>query len=201
MTPSEILALAAAESITIEARGSLVILTPPRAASPELRAALKEQKAAVLALLADGARSPPNGNGHYQPQADATEKEEDDPSTETPIRRRRNTLTLYARALRILLHRGSGLGEAELRVYLFILGQTAAWGKLSDSISYAQMRDGIRRRNGEVWSTGTGLATRTIINAVHSLAERKLITCTPNSDPKYGHVANIYTLILEGLPE
>jgi len=198
LTPSEILALAAAESITIEARGNLVVLTPPRRASPELRQALKEQKPAVLALLAAGARSPPNGNGQHLEDVEH-EKDEDAPTAKT--RRKRDTFTAPNVLRRELLHVDSGLGDAELRVYVFLVGQTMGWGKDADCVSLSQIRQGIRRRNGEVWSTGTGLAKRTIINALNSLVERELITCSKHNDPKRGHVANTYALILEDAPE
>lgn len=201
MTPSEILALAATESITLEAHGRLVVLTPPRRASPALREALREQKAEVLALLTDGGRSPPNGNGHHSYETES-ETDEDAPTPEKKNRRtRRNTFAAPDLLGRSLINVGSGLGDAELRVYVFLVFQTMGWGKESDCVSYAQIRDGIRRRNGEVWCTGTGLAERTIINAVRSLVKRKLITCTANNDPKHGHVANIYALILEHTPE
>lgn len=200
LTPSEVLALAAAESITVEARGDLVMLTPPRRASPALREALRQQKPAVLALLADGGRSPPNGNGDHSYDTES-ETEEDAPTPERPSRRRRNTFTAPNVLRRFLLHTESGLGNAELRVYLFLVGQTMGWGKETDSISYAQIREGIRRRNGEVWCTGTGLAERTVIRAVQALVDRKLITCSKHNDSIHGDVANIYTLILDDIPE
>jgi hypothetical protein len=201
LTPSEILALAAAESVAMEARGDLVLLTPPRRASPELRQALKEEKSAVLALLSEGGRSPPNGNGHHCYDSDR-EKDEDAPTPEKKARRTRRDTFLAPNLLRRkLLHVESGLGDAELRVYLFLVGQTLGFGKESDSVSHGQIRDGIRQRNGEVWCTGTGLATRTIIKALQSLAERKLITCSKHNDPQFGNVANTYVLILEDLPE
>jgi len=200
LTPSEILAMAAAESITIEARGNLVVLTPPRRASPELRQALQKQKPAVLALLAAGARSPPIGNGHRFEDVEH-EKDNDVPTPEKTRRTRRNTFAAPDLLRRYLLHMDSGLGDAELRVYVFLVGQTMGWGKETDGVSIAQIRDGIRRRNGEVWSTGTGQNTRTIKRAIRSLVERKLITCTTNSVPRHGNVANTYALILDDSPE
>jgi hypothetical protein len=201
LTPTDVLALAAAESITLDARGDLVIYTPPRRASPELRSAVRENKAAVLALLADGGRSPPNGNGHHSYEGER-EKEEDAPTPEKKTRRTTSDTFRAPNLLRRkLLHVDSGLGDAELRVYLFLVGQTLGFGKESDSVSHGQIRDGIRQRNGEVWCTGTGLATRTIINALRSLVERKLITCSKHNDPQFGTVANTYALILEDLPE
>jgi hypothetical protein len=195
------MALAAAESIMLEARGDLIIVTPSRRASPELRAALKDQKGEVLALLTDGGRSPPNGNGHHSEDVER-EKDEDAPTPEKPTRRTRlDTFRAPNLLRRKLLHVETGLGDAELRVYLFLVGQTLGFGKESDSVSLAQIRDGIRQRNGEVWSTGTGLAERTIINATRSLVKRKLISCTANNDPKHGHVANTYALILDVSPE
>ena len=200
LTPSEVLALAAAESIAVEARGTLVILTPPRQASPELRAALRENRASVLALLTEGGRSPPNGNGHLAYDSER-EKDEDAPTPEKKTRRTSRGMFRAPNLLRReLLHVDSGLGDAELRVYLFLVGQTLGFGKESDSVSHGQIRDGIRQRNGEVWCTGTGLATRTIINALRSLVERKLITCSKHNDPQLGNVANIYALVLEDSP-
>jgi len=198
---TEIVALAAAEGIELSRRGTLVILTPPRRASPALREAVQAHKAEVYALLGDGGRSPPNGNGHHSEDVEH-EKDEDAPTPEKTNRRtRRNTFAAPNLLGRSLIHVGSGLGDAELRVYVFLVFQTMGWGKDCDRVSHAQIRDGIRRRNGEVWSTGTGLATRTIINALHSLVERKLISCTPNNDPKFGHVANTYALILDDASE
>lgn len=201
LTATEIIALAAAEGIELSRRGTLVVLTPPRQASHALREVVKEHKATLYAFLAESGRSPPNGNGHAPPETNIGEKEEDDPNTEKPSRRRRNTFSAPNLLRDSLIHMESGLGDAELRVYIFLAGQTVGYGKEADSISHGQIRDGIRRRNGEIIRTGTGLATRTIVRALHSLVERKLITCTPNSDPKYGHVANTYALILEDAPE
>jgi hypothetical protein len=197
---TEVIALAAAEEIELSRRGTLVVLTPPRRASPALREAVQAHKAEIYALLADGGRSPPSGNGRHSEDVEH-EKDEDARTPEKTRRTRRHTFAAPDLLGRSLLHVGSGLGDAELRVYLFLVFQTMGWGKDCDRVSHAQIRDGIRRRNGEVWSTGTGLATRTIINALHSLVERKLISCTSNNDPKYGHVANTYALILEASPE
>lgn len=99
-----------------------------------------------------------------------------------------------------LLHKESGLGDAELRVYLFIVAQTMGCKKSEDAISLSQFRKGITKKNGEVWSRGTGLSTRAIIDAVRRLVDRDLIYCTPRTN-EHGHSANIYALRLEVTPE
>jgi predicted RNA-binding protein with EMAP domain len=101
---------------------------------------------------------------------------------------------------RELLHKRTGLGDAELRVYLFLVGQTMGWGDDTDDISLSQISRGIRRKSGEVWCTGTGLSARAIITAVRNLTARGLITVTNNLDVKKGKVANTYALCLKETP-
>jgi hypothetical protein len=61
------------------------------------------------------------------------------------------------------------LREGELRVLLFIVRQTAGWGKVRDTISIGQLMDGIGDREG------TGMEKRAVIRSYKSLEAKGLI--------------------------
>ena len=61
------------------------------------------------------------------------------------------------------------LREGELRVLLFIVRQTAGWGKVRDTISIGQLMDGIGDREG------TGMGRRAVIRSYTSLEAKGLV--------------------------
>ncbi len=61
------------------------------------------------------------------------------------------------------------LREGELRVLLFIVRQTAGWGKVRDTISIGQLMDGIGDREG------TGMGKRAVIRSYTSLEAKGLV--------------------------
>jgi len=61
------------------------------------------------------------------------------------------------------------LREGELRVLLFIVRQTAGWGKVRDAISISQLMDGIGDREG------TGMEKRAVIRSYTSLEAKGLV--------------------------
>jgi len=64
------------------------------------------------------------------------------------------------------------LSGSEQKVLDFILRRTLGWGKLVDSISLSQFKNGIKKKDGSWTERGTGLKKdETIINATKRLEE------------------------------
>lgn len=61
------------------------------------------------------------------------------------------------------------IGDAELRVYLYLLHRTIGYGKLSDAVFIEEISGGIKSRSGSVVDVGTGLKRSTVKRAVKSL--------------------------------
>lgn len=88
------------------------------------------------------------------------------------------------------------LTEAELRVLLYIVRRTFGWKKDSDTISLAQITDGIFRRDGERLDWGAGVAKSSAVRAVKGLAEKGIILATRNQSAERGFEATTYALRL-----
>jgi hypothetical protein len=78
-------------------------------------------------------------------------------------------LDFYLAMQFIIDHLAADLLEGELRVLLFITRQTSGWGKVRDTISIAQIMNGIKNRNG------TGMRKAAVIRSYKSLQNRGLI--------------------------
>ena len=67
------------------------------------------------------------------------------------------------------------LGNAELRVMLYIFRRLRGFNKVVDAISMEQFTGGIDRTHGPRLDCGTGLAPRHVRQAIADLAARELI--------------------------
>src|SRR5436305_14963330 len=67
------------------------------------------------------------------------------------------------------------LTEAELRVLLYIVRRTFGWKKDSDTISLAQITDGIVKRDGTRLDWGAGVAKSSAVRAVKGLEAKGVI--------------------------
>ena len=91
----------------------------------------------------------------------------------------------------ILMARLSG---AELKVLLYIVRRTFGFKKEADTISIAQMCNGIRRADGSVLDNGTGLSRQSVITAVKALEAMGVIAARRNSSSARGDEATTYSL-------
>ena len=67
------------------------------------------------------------------------------------------------------------LGEAELKVYLYIAHRTVDFNKEWDAVSIPQIMNGVRNRAGKMLDVGTGLSERAARAAIQSLRKLKLL--------------------------
>lgn len=67
------------------------------------------------------------------------------------------------------------LGEAELKVLMYIYRRTIGFGKNFDAISLEQFTDGIRRKDGSILDNGTGLSRPSVLKGIALLLEKELI--------------------------
>src|SRR5688572_1052422 len=72
------------------------------------------------------------------------------------------------------------LGEAELRVLLYIVRRTFGFKKAADTISLRQMVNGIVRRDGSVLDRGTGLTKSGVTKALRGLLAKGIISARQN---------------------
>lgn len=88
------------------------------------------------------------------------------------------------------------LGEAELRVMLYVFRRTRGFKKTSDAISLGQFINGIKRKSdGQQIDYGCGLTNRTtIMSALRSLSQRGLIVIHTVKNEDGGNAANVYSL-------
>ena len=93
------------------------------------------------------------------------------------------------------------LSGAELKVLLYIIRRTFGFKKSYDSIALSQMLNGITTRDGQVLDRGCGVKDKkTILQALRTLEERKMIVRGRQSDEKNGDLPTIYGLnIIAGL--
>ncbi|MCX6359209.1 MAG: replication protein [Armatimonadetes bacterium] len=74
------------------------------------------------------------------------------------------------------------LTGAEVKVVLYVARRTYGFGKASDRISLSQLAGGIRRRDGTVLDTGTGLSRSTVKAACSSLVKRGMLLKESNTN-------------------
>lgn len=86
------------------------------------------------------------------------------------------------------------LGEAELRVALYIFRRTFGFKKQSDAISLKQMVEGIVKRDGTRLDSGAGVARSAAVRAVKGLVARGIIEARRNQSRAKGDEPTTYTL-------
>jgi hypothetical protein len=91
------------------------------------------------------------------------------------------------------------LGNAELRVLLYIIRRTFGFKKERDSISLSQMVEGIVRKDGTRLDSGTGLKKAAVCKALSSLERQGIIYRTKQFDFAGGAVATSYQLHMKGV--
>src|SRR5438093_644262 len=72
------------------------------------------------------------------------------------------------------------LGEAEIRVLLYIFRRTFGFKKTSDDISLRQLVEGIRKRDGARLDHGAGVAKSAAVRAIKGLEARGIIVTQRN---------------------
>ncbi len=93
------------------------------------------------------------------------------------------------------------LGEAELKVLLYIVRRTLGFKKQRDMISLDQLVHGIRRTDGEQLDRGTGLSRSAVRRGITDLLARRLIIAYQNMDPYRGQTPTTYGLRWAGQGE
>jgi hypothetical protein len=86
------------------------------------------------------------------------------------------------------------LGDAELRVLLYVIRRTFGFKKDADSISVQQMVHGITTRDGRVLDQGTGLVASAVHRGVNGLEARGIIIAERREDPRRGSLPTVYRL-------
>jgi|SRR5579871_336738 len=95
----------------------------------------------------------------------------------------------------------SELSGAELKVVFYIARRTYGFRKLSDNISLSQICTGIKKRDGTVLDTGTGLSRSSVARAVKTLEEQGIILRKINlSQTSNEHEESTYSLNLDWHP-
>ena len=93
------------------------------------------------------------------------------------------------------------LGEAELKVLLYIVRRTLGFRKEADAISLTQFTGGIVARDGRVLDRGCGVMSRRhVIRALASLEDKGLIRATRGRNQSGGRAVTVYALWWEGGP-
>lgn len=87
------------------------------------------------------------------------------------------------------------LGEAELKVLLYIVRRTLGFFKRTDAISLSQLCDGIPDRD-----EGTGLARSSVKEALKGLKDKGLIQAIPQNSEESGHLPTLYSVLWDPLP-
>ncbi len=86
------------------------------------------------------------------------------------------------------------LNGGELKVLLYIIRRTFGFKKESDSISLAQLCEGIKTKTGKNLDYGTGLSLSAVKTAVKSLERRGLIVVDRVKEENGYNFVNIYSL-------
>src|SRR5579859_3605484 len=88
------------------------------------------------------------------------------------------------------------LSGAELKVLLYVIRRTFGFKRDADTISLAQITEGITTKDGRFLDRGTGLAKSTAVAAVKSLVDKSIITAKRNSSPDKGDQPTTYSINL-----
>ena len=90
------------------------------------------------------------------------------------------------------------LSGAEVKVMLYIFRRTLGFKRYADNISLNQLLTGIVKRDGTRLDHGTGLSKSTLLNAIKSLVEKKLIIVEQRQSDARGNEPTTYKLNLSG---
>ena len=86
------------------------------------------------------------------------------------------------------------LGEAELRVTLYIIRRTFGFKKQSDDVSISQLCKGIIKKDGTVLDEGTGLSKPAVTKAVKSLVKKGILISERRKSKERGDEPTTYSL-------
>jgi len=86
------------------------------------------------------------------------------------------------------------LGEAELKVLLYICRRTFGFKKGSDRISKSQLENGITKKDGTKLDRGTGLSRRSIRLGVAGLLKKNILLKKRHASSRKGHEATEFAL-------
>jgi hypothetical protein len=90
------------------------------------------------------------------------------------------------------------LSGAEVKVMLYIFRRTLGFKRYADNISLNQLLTGIVKRDGTRLDHGTGLSKSTLLNAIKSLVEKRLIIIEQRQSDERGNEPTTYRLNLSG---
>jgi len=91
------------------------------------------------------------------------------------------------------------LGEAELKVLLYIVRRTLGFRKGADAISLSQFLEGIVTRDGRVLDHGCGVKSRpNVVRALKGLEDKGLILVAKRQSPAGDRDVTVYALRWEG---
>lgn len=90
------------------------------------------------------------------------------------------------------------LSGAEVKVMLYIFRRTLGFKRHADNISLNQMLTGIVKRDGVRLDYGTGLSKSTLLAAIKSLVEKKLILVEQRQSDERGNEPTTYKLNFAG---
>lgn len=90
------------------------------------------------------------------------------------------------------------LSGAEVKVMLYIFRRTLGFKRYTDNISLNQLLSGIIKRDGTRLDYGTGLSKSTLLAAIKSLVEKKLIIVEQRQSDARGNEPTTYKLNLSG---
>jgi hypothetical protein len=92
------------------------------------------------------------------------------------------------------------LTGAELKALLYIIRRTFGFKKDADSISLAQMMNGITTHDGHTFDRGAGLSKPTLLQALRSLQAKNIITTERRRSAQRGDEPTVYQLKFAGEP-
>jgi phage replication O-like protein O len=86
------------------------------------------------------------------------------------------------------------LSGAELKVVLYIIRRTFGFKRDSDNISLSQMLNGLQAKDGRVLDRGVGLSKKTLLQALRSLEEKRIILTQRRQSLEKGNEPTAYRL-------
>jgi hypothetical protein len=90
------------------------------------------------------------------------------------------------------------LSGAELKLLLYIIRRTFGFKRGADAISLSQMLNGLRTPDGRVLDRGVGLSKKTLLLALRTLTERRIILAERRRSAERGNEPTIYQLNVIG---
>jgi hypothetical protein len=90
------------------------------------------------------------------------------------------------------------LSGAELKLLMYIIRRTFGFKRGADAISLSQMLNGIRTPDGRVLDRGVGLSKKTLLLALRTLTERRIILTERRRSAERGNEPTIYQLNVIG---